>query len=72
MRNRQSCSTPRPQWVMKSLDWGEKGIRVDGKFLLHLRFANDIVIFSKKASEAETMLKELNEPKGRSDYVSTG
>ena len=49
------------QWIMKSLDWDEKGIRVDGKFLSNLRFADDIVLFSKSTSEAETMLKELNE-----------
>ncbi|WKY08372.1 hypothetical protein Q1695_007692 [Nippostrongylus brasiliensis] len=49
------------QWVMKSLDWDEKGIRVDGKFLSNLRFADDIVIFAKSTTEAETMLRELDE-----------
>ena len=46
---------------MKSLDWDEKGIRIDGKFLSNLRFVDDIVIFSKSIGEAETMLNELNE-----------
>ncbi|WKY12960.1 hypothetical protein Q1695_004071 [Nippostrongylus brasiliensis] len=46
------------QWVMKSLDWDEKGMRVDGKFLLNLRF---FVIFAKNTTEAETMLRELDE-----------
>ena len=49
------------QWVMKSLDWDDKGIRVDGKFLSNLRFADDIVIFSRSTTEAEAMLGELNE-----------
>ncbi len=49
------------QWVMKSLDWNERGIRVDGRFLSNLRFADDIVLFSSSINEAETMLKELNE-----------
>ena len=49
------------QWVMKSLDWDERGIRVDGRFLSNLRFADDIVLFSSSITEAETMLKELNE-----------
>ncbi|KAE9413728.1 hypothetical protein Angca_007782, partial [Angiostrongylus cantonensis] len=49
------------QWIMKSLDWDEKGIRIDGKFLSNLRFADDIVIFSKSTSEAEMMINELNE-----------
>ena len=48
------------QWVMKSLDWDERGIRVDGRFLSNLRFADHIVLFSS-ITEAETMLKELNE-----------
>ncbi|KAK6761046.1 hypothetical protein RB195_022203 [Necator americanus] len=49
------------QWIMKSLSWEEKGIRVDGRFLSNLRFADDIVLFSSSTSEAETMLSELNE-----------
>lgn len=49
------------QWSMKSLDWEGKGIPVDGRFLSNLRFADDIVIFSRSISEAEAMLSELNE-----------
>ncbi|KAL6723479.1 hypothetical protein Aduo_018478 [Ancylostoma duodenale] len=49
------------QWAMRSLDWEEKGIRVDGRFLSNLRFADDIVLFSKSTNEAEAMLCELNE-----------
>ncbi|XGW11186.1 hypothetical protein V3C99_012578 [Haemonchus contortus] len=45
---------------MKSLNWDEKGIRVDGWFLSNLRFADDIVLFSSSIAEAETMLAELN------------
>ena len=49
------------QWIMNTLDWDEKGIRIDGKFLSNLRFADDIVLFSRNTTEAETMLNELNE-----------
>ena len=49
------------QWVMKSLDGDDKGVRVDGKFLSNLRFADDIVIFSRSTTEAQAMLGELNE-----------
>ncbi|KAK6764292.1 hypothetical protein RB195_024566 [Necator americanus] len=49
------------QWIMKSLSWEERGIRVDGRFLSNLRFADDIVLFSSSTNEAETMLSELNE-----------
>ena len=49
------------QWIMKSLEWDERGIRVDGRFLSNLRFADDIVLFSSSTTEADAMLKELNE-----------
>ncbi|KAK6730209.1 hypothetical protein RB195_006958 [Necator americanus] len=49
------------QWIMKSLSWEERGIRVDGRFLSNLRFTDDIVLFSSSTNEAETMLNELNE-----------
>ncbi|KAK6754360.1 hypothetical protein RB195_013390 [Necator americanus] len=49
------------QWIMKSLSWEERGIRVDGRFLSNLRFADDIVLFSSSTNEAEMMLNELNE-----------
>ncbi|KAK6755348.1 hypothetical protein RB195_013992 [Necator americanus] len=49
------------QWIMKSLSWEERGIRVGGRFLSNLRFADDIVLFSSSTNEAETMLNELNE-----------
>ncbi|KAK6763980.1 hypothetical protein RB195_024349 [Necator americanus] len=49
------------QWIMKSLSWKERGIRVDGRFLSNLLFADDFVLFSSSTNEAETMLNELNE-----------
>ncbi|KAK6754364.1 hypothetical protein RB195_013393 [Necator americanus] len=50
---------------MKSLSWEERGIRVDGRFVSILRFADNIVLFSSSTNEAETMLNELNEAKKR-------
>ncbi|KAK6737622.1 hypothetical protein RB195_019996 [Necator americanus] len=49
------------QWIMKSFSWKERGIRVDGRFLSNLRFADDILLFSSSTNEAETILNELNE-----------
>ncbi|KAK6742729.1 hypothetical protein RB195_010163 [Necator americanus] len=37
------------------------GIRVDGRFLSNLHFADDIVLLLTSTNEAETMLNELNE-----------
>ncbi|KAK6752024.1 hypothetical protein RB195_003444 [Necator americanus] len=47
------CSSPYP------VERG--GIRVDGRFLSNLRFADDIVLFSSSTNEAEALLNELNE-----------
>ncbi|KAK6744367.1 hypothetical protein RB195_011209 [Necator americanus] len=49
------------QWIMKSLSWEENGIRVNGRFLSNLGFADDIVLFTSSTNEAETMFNELNE-----------
>ncbi|KAK6734160.1 hypothetical protein RB195_017749 [Necator americanus] len=49
------------QWIMKSLPWEERGIRVDGRLLSNLRFADDIVLFSRNTNEAQTVLNQLNE-----------
>ncbi|KAK6749330.1 hypothetical protein RB195_001750 [Necator americanus] len=46
---------------MKSLSWEERDMRVDGRFLSNLRFADDIVLFSSSTNEAERRLNELNE-----------
>ncbi|VDM77729.1 unnamed protein product, partial [Strongylus vulgaris] len=60
------------QWVMKSMEWNERGKRVDGRFLSNLRFEEGIVLFSRNITEAETMLKELNEVGKQMDCESTG
>ena len=44
-----------------NLQWIKKGIQIDGEFLNHLRFANDIVIFPNSPKQLQQMLKEINE-----------
>lgn len=46
--------------IFKHLDWVGKGINIDSKYLHHLRFADDIVIFARTAEDLQTMLEELN------------
>ncbi|WKY01731.1 hypothetical protein Q1695_015607 [Nippostrongylus brasiliensis] len=46
------------QDAMKNLD--AKGYPVDGKRIINLRFADDIVLISNSTAEAEKMLSELN------------
>lgn len=45
--------------IFRNLDWEEKGLRIDGEFLSHLRFADDIVVFAENASDLNVMVEEL-------------
>ena len=49
------------QNAFKNLTWKQNGINIDGQFLSHLRFADDIVLISNDADELGTMLRELKE-----------
>ena len=51
--------------TIRELEWEEKGIRVDGRRLHHLRFADDVVIFARDTVEATDMLAEFAEACGR-------
>ena len=42
-----------------NLDWTEKGIRIDGEYLSHLDFADDIVLFGRSRKQITEMAKEL-------------
>ena len=47
--------------AFRQLNWLEKGIKIDGEYLSHLRFADDIIIFASTKEELQQMLTELNE-----------
>lgn len=47
--------------VFKRLQWESRGINVDGVYLNHLRFADDIVLITSDANELERMMTELHE-----------
>ncbi|CAH2083561.1 unnamed protein product [Euphydryas editha] len=51
--------------VFKTLDWGGRGINVNGDYISHLRFADDIVIFAETLEELGQMLSSLNESSRR-------
>ncbi len=46
--------------VMRDLEWDGKGVKVDGRQLHHLRFADDIVFITPTISQAEQMLAEFD------------
>lgn len=35
-----------PEEIYSQLDWTNKGLKIDGEYLNHLRFANDIVLIA--------------------------
>ncbi|KAK6758312.1 hypothetical protein RB195_015868 [Necator americanus] len=46
---------------MRKLEWDDMGVKVDGRQLHHLRFADDIVLITPNISQAERMLTEFDE-----------
>ncbi|CAG9834021.1 unnamed protein product, partial [Diabrotica balteata] len=47
--------------IIKSTDWENRGICINGKYLNHLRYADDILLISSERQELELMLNELHE-----------
>ena len=45
--------------IFKKLDWETKGLNINGEYLNHLRFADDIVLISSNATELQEMMQEL-------------
>ena len=53
--------------IFRRLNWENKGLKIDGEYLNHLRFANDIFLFTETPQELEIMLQELGEESNLSD-----
>ncbi|KAK6765273.1 hypothetical protein RB195_025271 [Necator americanus] len=49
---------------MWKLEWDDMGVKVDGRHLHHLRFADDIVLITPSISQTERMLTEFEETCG--------
>ncbi|KAK6761784.1 hypothetical protein RB195_022753 [Necator americanus] len=50
--------------AMRKLEWDDMGVKVDGRQLHHLRFADDIVLITSSISQGERMLTEFDETCG--------
>ncbi|CAG9136986.1 unnamed protein product [Plutella xylostella] len=46
--------------VFKLLDWEELGININGEYISHLRFADDIVFMAESLEDLSKMLQDLN------------
>ncbi|CAH2103521.1 unnamed protein product [Euphydryas editha] len=47
--------------VMSGLNWNQMGLNIEGKYLSHLRFADDIVLMSECSKKLEYMISTLRE-----------
>ena len=45
---------------MRKLDWKKYGLNIDGKYLSHLRIADDLVLLSETWSQLQLMIHSLN------------
>jgi hypothetical protein len=46
--------------IFRRLDWDLKGVNINGNYLSHLRFADDIVLVARAREDIQEMLQELD------------
>nr|CDJ81260.1 RNA-directed DNA polymerase (reverse transcriptase) domain containing protein [Haemonchus contortus] len=51
--------------VKRHMEWESMGVKVDGRYLHHLRFADDIVLIIPNIEQAEQMLAEFDNACGK-------
>ncbi|GBP80387.1 Retrovirus-related Pol polyprotein from type-1 retrotransposable element R2 [Eumeta japonica] len=47
--------------IIGKLNWEKVGININGRYLSHLRFADDIVLLSKSTNQLQEMINTLHE-----------
>uniref|UniRef100_A0A0K0D9Z3 Reverse transcriptase domain-containing protein n=1 Tax=Angiostrongylus cantonensis TaxID=6313 RepID=A0A0K0D9Z3_ANGCA len=50
---------------MRTLEWDNMGVKIDGRQIHHLRFADDIVLITPDISQAERMLVDFDKACGK-------
>lgn len=48
------------EMIFRNLEWERYGLNINGTNLNHLRFADDIILFSENPDDLETMLQQLS------------
>ncbi|WKX96166.1 hypothetical protein Q1695_012539 [Nippostrongylus brasiliensis] len=51
--------------IMRTLEWDDMGVKIDGRQLHHLRFADDIVLITPYITQAERMLADFDHACGK-------
>ena len=47
--------------IINKINWENKGVRIDGEYLSHLIFANDIVLIANSTSKLQEMLQDIHD-----------
>ena len=47
--------------IIGKINWKDRGIKIDGKYLFHLIFVDDIVLIAKLTSELQKMVQDIHE-----------
>ena len=47
--------------IISKINWKDRDIKIDGEYLSHLIFANDIVLITELTSELQKMLQDIHE-----------
>ncbi|CAH2254525.1 jg25688 [Pararge aegeria aegeria] len=48
------------EYIIRKLDWKNQGLYIQGKYLNHLRFADDVVLLSETSNELQNMIESLH------------
>jgi len=56
--------------VFRGMNWGDKGIKIDGKYLNNLRFADDVVLIGASNTEVQEMFQETLEKSGEAGLTN--
>lgn len=51
--------------VISKLDWSKQGLYINGTYLSHLRFADDLALISESSSQLQNMVETLNQASGK-------
>jgi hypothetical protein len=51
--------------MFKTLNWRGRGININGEYISHLRFADDIVIMAETLQDLQLMLNDLADSSAR-------
>ncbi|GBP03547.1 Retrovirus-related Pol polyprotein from type-2 retrotransposable element R2DM; Endonuclease [Eumeta japonica] len=56
------------EMIFRNLNWTKNGLNINGENLNHLRFADDLILFSEDARTLEIMLQQLSDESVKAAY----